>query len=93
MLGGLLHDIGAFSLDDRLALNGGEPPSAQNHAVAGALLLEDFAPLSGARRLYPSPSRALEQRRRQHAFRTRRLAAQPYPASGGPGRCACRPPA
>ena len=48
MLAGLLHDIGAFSLEDRLALNGGEPPSAQNHAVAGALLLEDFAPLSGA---------------------------------------------
>ncbi len=48
MLAGLLHDIGALSLNERLELIEEEPPSAQSHAVRGARLIEGFAPLRGA---------------------------------------------
>lgn len=47
-LAGLLHDVGAFSLDERMALIENEPPSAQDHAVRGARLLEEFGPLTQA---------------------------------------------
>lgn len=48
VLAGLLHDVGALSLNERLELIENEPPTAQNHAFRGAKLLEDFAPLRGA---------------------------------------------
>lgn len=44
-LAGLLHDIGAFSLNERLALIENE---SNDHAVRGARLLEGFEPLAGA---------------------------------------------
>ncbi len=45
VLAGLLHDIGALSVDERLELLFNEPPTSQNHAVRGAKLLEGFLPL------------------------------------------------
>ncbi len=48
MLAGLLHDIGAFSLEERLALIEDEPQTANDHAFRGARLLEGFAPLAAA---------------------------------------------
>lgn len=48
MLAGLLHDVGAFSLDERLALIEDEPPTSNDHAFRGARLIEGFSPLSGA---------------------------------------------
>ena len=48
MLAGLLHDVGAFSLDERLALIEDEPPTSHDHAFRGARLIEGFSPLSGA---------------------------------------------
>lgn len=46
MLAGLLHDVGALSSNERLALIEGEPPNAQDHAYRGARLIEDFRPLT-----------------------------------------------
>lgn len=48
MLAGLLHDVGAFSLDERLELIENEPLSSQDHATRGARLIEEFSPLSNA---------------------------------------------
>ncbi|MFT3983388.1 MAG: HD domain-containing protein [Lachnospiraceae bacterium] len=48
MLAGLLHDVGAFSLDERLSMIEEEPPAVNDHAFRGARLLEGFAPLSDA---------------------------------------------
>ncbi len=48
MLAGLLHDIGAFSLDERLELIENEPPTVHDHAFRGARLLESFSPLANA---------------------------------------------
>lgn len=48
MLAGLLHDVGAFSLDERLALIENEPQTSNDHAFRGARLIEGFFPLSGA---------------------------------------------
>ncbi|HQQ89856.1 MAG TPA: HD domain-containing protein, partial [Oscillospiraceae bacterium] len=48
MLAGLLHDIGAFSLEERLSMIENEPPSPHDHAFRGARLLEEFPPLAGA---------------------------------------------
>ncbi len=46
LLAGLLHDMGALSLDERLELIEAEPPTSQNHAFRGAQLIEGFAPFS-----------------------------------------------
>lgn len=46
MLAGLLHDMGALSLDERLELIETEPPTSQNHAFRGSQLIEGFAPFS-----------------------------------------------
>ncbi len=51
MLAGLLHDVGAFSLNERLALIEDEPLSSQDHASKGARLIEGFAPLSEAAKI------------------------------------------
>ena len=48
MLAGLLHDVGAFSLDERLSFIEDEPPSVKDHAFRGARLLETFEPLVNA---------------------------------------------
>ena len=48
MLAGLLHDVEAFSLNERLALIENEPQTSNNHAFRGARLIEGFSPLSGA---------------------------------------------
>jgi len=45
IMAGLLHDVGALSLNDRLELIENEPPSAQDHAFKGARLIEGFPPL------------------------------------------------
>jgi response regulator RpfG family c-di-GMP phosphodiesterase len=45
MLACLLHDVGAFSQDERLALIETESPSSQDHATRGARLIEGFPPL------------------------------------------------
>jgi HD-GYP domain-containing protein (c-di-GMP phosphodiesterase class II) len=45
LLAGLLHDVGALSLNERLELIEEEPPSAQDHAYKGARLIEGFPPL------------------------------------------------
>ncbi len=47
-LAGLLHDVGALSLNERLDLIESEPMTADNHAYRGAWLLEGFAPLKNA---------------------------------------------
>ncbi|MEW6244844.1 MAG: HD domain-containing phosphohydrolase [Bacillota bacterium] len=46
MLAGLLHDVGALSFNERLALIEDEPPNAQDHAFKGARLIEGVQPLS-----------------------------------------------
>lgn len=48
MLAGLLHDVGASSLDERIELLSKEPPTTQNHAIRGAKLLKGFLPLASA---------------------------------------------
>lgn len=45
IVAGLLHDVGALSLNERLDLIENEPPSAQDHAFKGARLIEGFPPL------------------------------------------------
>lgn len=46
LLAGLLHDVGAFALKERLELlENEESPTAQNHAFIGASILEEFEPL------------------------------------------------
>ena len=44
-MAGVIHDIGALSLDERLELIEGEPVTADSHGFRGALLLEEFGPL------------------------------------------------
>lgn len=51
MLAGLLHDVGAFSLDERLSLIENEPPTSNDHAFRGARLIEGFSPLSDAAKI------------------------------------------
>ncbi|MEM1485980.1 HD domain-containing phosphohydrolase [Oscillospiraceae bacterium PP1C4] len=48
ILAGLLHDIGALSLDERLELIENEPPTSQDHAFRGAQMVEGFLPLQNA---------------------------------------------
>lgn len=45
VLAGLLHDVGALSLDERLDLIENEPITSENHAYIGARMLEGFLPL------------------------------------------------
>lgn len=45
MTAGLLHDMGAFSLDERLALIEEEPINSNDHAFRGARLIQSFPPL------------------------------------------------
>ncbi|HEY7528156.1 MAG TPA: HD domain-containing phosphohydrolase [Candidatus Deferrimicrobiaceae bacterium] len=45
-IAGALHDIGAFSLSDRLDLLDFEEAKPMQHSIAGYLLLKDFPPLS-----------------------------------------------
>lgn len=47
-LAGLLHDVGAFSSNERLVLLEEEPVNMHSHAFIGASILEQFGPLSGA---------------------------------------------
>ncbi len=51
MMAGALHDIGAFSLQDRLDLLEFEEAHPERHALAGYLLLRSFKPFSGLARL------------------------------------------
>lgn len=51
MLAGLLHDVGAFSLDERLSLVENEPPTVNDHAFRGARLIEGFSPLADAAKI------------------------------------------
>ena len=44
VVAGMLHDIGAFSLQDRLALMQFEDGRRMEHAMAGYLLLRNFSP-------------------------------------------------
>lgn len=44
---GLLHDVGAFSLQERLDLLEFEDTRPGEHAVAGSLILREFAPFAG----------------------------------------------
>jgi HD-GYP domain-containing protein (c-di-GMP phosphodiesterase class II) len=46
VVAGALHDIGAFSLDERLDILNFEETAPDLHARAGYLLLKDFAPLA-----------------------------------------------
>lgn len=46
VLAGLLHDTGAFKLEERLALIEEEPLTASHHALKGARMLESFHPLN-----------------------------------------------
>ncbi|HOV69991.1 MAG TPA: HD domain-containing protein, partial [Clostridia bacterium] len=48
MLAGLLHDMGALTLDERLMLIEDEPPSKNDHAFRGARLFEGVSLLSDA---------------------------------------------
>ena len=48
IIAGLLHDIGALSINERLELIENEPTTANNHAFRGASLLMDFSPLKNA---------------------------------------------
>jgi HD-GYP domain-containing protein (c-di-GMP phosphodiesterase class II) len=51
-LAGLLHDVGAFSLKDRLELVDNEDvPTVHNHAYIGAGILEGFAPLKNVAKI------------------------------------------
>lgn len=47
-LAGLLHDLGAFSLSERLRLLDEETPEVHRHAFMGASILESFQPLRNA---------------------------------------------
>lgn len=48
LLAGLLHDVGAFSMEERLKLIDNEDTEeVHRHAYVGAALLENFAPLKG----------------------------------------------
>ncbi len=51
LIAGLLHDIGAFSLKDRLDILAFEDLNPGRHAQAGYFLLRDFKPFSSAARL------------------------------------------
>lgn len=51
MLAGLLHDVGAFSLSERLEMIENEPVAVHDHAFRGARLLEEFSPLRGASKI------------------------------------------
>ena len=46
LLAGMLHDVGAFSLEERLALIEEESLTASHHAFKGAHMLENFHPLT-----------------------------------------------
>ncbi len=48
VLAGLLHDIGALSIDERMELLENEPPTARSHAYRGANMIMEFAPLQNA---------------------------------------------
>ncbi|MCJ7540475.1 MAG: HD domain-containing phosphohydrolase [Desulfobacterales bacterium] len=50
-IAGALHDIGAFSLQDRLDLLEFEDTKPGEHSVAGSLILETFKPFSSIARL------------------------------------------
>lgn len=50
-IAGALHDIGAFSLQDRLDLLELEDTKPGEHSVAGSLILETFTPFSSIARL------------------------------------------
>jgi len=50
-IAGALHDIGAFSLQDRLDLLEFEDTKPGEHSVAGSLILETFTPFSSIARL------------------------------------------
>jgi HD-GYP domain-containing protein (c-di-GMP phosphodiesterase class II) len=50
-IAGALHDIGAFSLQDRLDLLEFEDTKPGEHSMAGSLILETFTPFSGIARL------------------------------------------
>ncbi len=46
VIAGMLHDVGAFSLEERLDLLEFEDNSPGSHALAGYLLLKDFEPFA-----------------------------------------------
>ncbi|MCX7715696.1 MAG: HD domain-containing protein [Clostridia bacterium] len=46
MIAGLMHDIGAITADERLALIEDEPISVNNHAFRGAKLLKKYKPFT-----------------------------------------------
>lgn len=50
-MAGVLHDVGAFSLDDRLDLLEFEDAKSGEHSMAGSLILETFKPFSVIARL------------------------------------------
>ena len=50
-IAGALHDIGAFSLQDRLDLLEFEDAKPGEHSMAGSLILETFSPFSSIARL------------------------------------------
>ena len=50
-IAGALHDIGAFSLQDRLDLLEFEDTKPGEHSIAGSLILETFIPFSNIARL------------------------------------------
>ncbi len=45
-MAGMIHDIGALSLEERLEMIEAEPVTANSHGYRGARLLEEFGPLS-----------------------------------------------
>ena len=51
MLAGLLHDIGALTLNEKLAGIDDDNPAANNHGILGSRLLEGFEPLKRAARI------------------------------------------
>ena len=46
VLAGMLHDVGAFYISERLELIEDETPSASDHAFTGAHVIEKFPPLA-----------------------------------------------
>ncbi len=50
-IAGALHDVGAFSLEDRLDLLEFEDTKPGEHSIAGSLILETFTPFSAIARL------------------------------------------
>jgi len=48
LLAGILHDVGALSLQERHAEPHGNTPNPQRHSETGYLLLREFEPLEGA---------------------------------------------